>query len=96
MFGNSVSNGFGVVILFTLAGLALSVAGIITLPDGVANVAVTGFYGIGLTQLLYVIPLYILWKDDKPASAKGLIIGASVVALLNASCWGAFFFISRC
>jgi hypothetical protein len=91
MFGNSVGNGFATVLLMTLVCLAAMIA----TPDGVANVAVFGFGGIGLTQLLYVIPLYLLWKDDKPASAKGLVIGASVVALLNASCWGAFFFIFR-
>lgn len=90
MFGNSVSSGMGTVILLTVASLALSFAGMATLRNGVGAVAVWCFWGIGIAQLVYVVPLYIRWKNTKPASAKGLIIGASIVALLNASCWGAF------
>jgi hypothetical protein len=91
MFGNSVGNGFATAIVLALVWIALIFAAMTTMHDG--SVAVRGFWGIGLFQLLYVIPLYIRWKDIKPASAKGLVIGASVVALLNASCWGAFFLI---
>ncbi len=45
--------------------------------------------GIGVIQLVYVIPLYICFKKDgKTDTAKGLVIAASITALLNATCWG--------
>lgn len=86
MFANRVGNG----VVIALAGLVLSFAAMITLPNAIGNIAFWCFYGIGIAQLVYVVPLYIRWKDTKPASAKGLMIGASIIALLNASCWGAF------
>jgi hypothetical protein len=47
--------------------------------------------GIGLIQLLYVIPLYISFKKSgKTDTAKGMVIAASITALLNATCWGMF------
>ena len=90
MFGNSVGSGVGTAILLALAALALSFTGMTKLPNGSGDVALWCFWCIGLTQLLYAIPLYIRWKKTKPASATGLVIGASIIALLNASCWGAF------
>jgi hypothetical protein len=47
--------------------------------------------GIGLVQLIYVVPLYLNRKTNgKAATAKGLVIAASITALLNATCWGMF------
>ena len=47
--------------------------------------------GIGLFQLLYVLPLYFSFKKQgKAETGKGLIIAASITALLNATCWGMF------
>lgn len=44
---------------------------------------------LALSQLVYVIPLYIHEKRlGHPEDVKGIVIGASVVALLNAACWG--------
>lgn len=43
--------------------------------------------GLGLVQLIYVSPLYIKFKRNNQAdTAKGMIIAASVTALLNAGC----------
>jgi hypothetical protein len=95
MSRDSVGRGVAVAIVLALATLVISYAGMIIRPDDIGNVAVWSFWGIGLTQLLYAIPLYIHWNESKPARAKGLVIGASIIALLNASCWGSFFFIFR-
>ena len=50
-------------------------------------VLVTAF-GIGLTQFLYLVPLYMRWKKDWPLHATGLLICMGVTFLLNAACWG--------
>ena len=45
--------------------------------------------GVGIIQLIYVLPLYFSFrKEGKTATAKGLVIAASITALLNATCWG--------
>jgi len=48
--------------------------------------------GLGLVQIAYVVPLYrLLRRKGKPHAATGLIIAASITALLNVACdWGAF------
>jgi len=44
---------------------------------------------IGLSQLVYIIPLIIYFhRNGKRRTIQGLIIGAAVVFLLNASCFG--------
>jgi hypothetical protein len=44
---------------------------------------------IGVTQLVYMIPLILLaLRRERKSLAKGLIIGAALTFLLNASCWG--------
>ncbi|MEN8447263.1 MAG: hypothetical protein ABG776_19875, partial [Cyanobacteria bacterium J06555_13] len=46
------------------------------------------FFGIGITQLLYVIPL-VLWTRSKCRfdTMKGVIIGAVITLLLNGGCF---------
>ena len=48
--------------------------------------------GLGLLQIAYVVPLYrLLRRKGKPRAATGLIIAASITALLNVACdWAAF------
>jgi hypothetical protein len=44
--------------------------------------------GIGLIQLLYILPLYFTFRrQGKTATATGLVIAASVTALINCACW---------
>lgn len=44
--------------------------------------------GIGLFQLLYVVPVCLLLKwREKFGLMKGVIIGAVLTALLNGGCW---------
>ncbi|MEG4632070.1 hypothetical protein QUB56_21170 [Microcoleus sp. AR_TQ3_B6] len=46
------------------------------------------FGGVGIVQLIYVIPAIIfLRRRGEFALLKGLIIGAVVTALLNGGCW---------
>ena len=59
---------------------------LVVLPLGAALIG-----GIGIIQLIYVIPLYFSFrKKGKTETAKGLVIAASITALLNATCWGVF------
>jgi hypothetical protein len=48
--------------------------------------------GMGLLQIAYVVPLYrLLRRKAKPRAATGLIIAASITALLTIACdWAAF------
>ena len=48
--------------------------------------------GLGLVQIAYVVPIYrLLRRKGKPRAATGLIIAASISALLTAACdWAAF------
>ena len=46
------------------------------------------FAGLGIVQLIYVIPAIIFLRRGREfALLKGLIIGAVVTALLNGGCW---------
>lgn len=48
---------------------------------------------IGVSQLVYMIPaIVIAFGKGKKQTAKGLIIGAAIVFLLNAACTGLIFF----
>jgi hypothetical protein len=46
------------------------------------------FVGIGIAQLIYVVPAIIVLRRRREfARLKGLIIGAIITALLNGGCW---------
>ena len=48
---------------------------------------------IGLSQLFYIVPLVIyLQKKDRQDMAKGVMIAAALIALLNATCFGVLMF----
>lgn len=48
---------------------------------------------IGLTQWLYLLPAILIAKEKGRAGLmKGLIIGGSITFLLNATCFGVFWF----
>jgi hypothetical protein len=47
---------------------------------------------IAVVQLAYIVPLVLYYKRrSEMATVKGLWIAASIVALLNVSCWGLVF-----
>jgi hypothetical protein len=54
---------------------------------------IVGWAIIGVSQLLYIVPaIVIATRSGKFNRRKGLIIAACIVALLNATCWGALGF----
>ncbi|MEL6775781.1 MAG: hypothetical protein AAFO06_00880 [Cyanobacteria bacterium J06597_16] len=53
-----------------------------------ASFLLLAFFGIGITQLLYVVPLA-LWLRNRGRfdTMKGVVIGAALTVLLNGSCF---------
>ena len=79
----TVGRGVGIGALLTLGGIVAS---------GVLMVVYIGFamlFGIGVAQLMWIIPAYLRYKKrGETETAKGILIAAGLVFLLNASCWG--------
>jgi hypothetical protein len=45
--------------------------------------------GIGVVQVAWIVPMYLHFKRaGEMETAKGLLIAAAIVFLLNAGCWG--------
>lgn len=93
MNGGSVGKGLA---LWTVGCLGLFVLLVFT-PGvqrsfGTDGLALFAFFGIGLAQLVFVIPL-IIWARMRKESAtvKGVVIAASIVFMLNAACFGVLF-----
>jgi hypothetical protein len=79
----SIARGLGIGALLTLAG---AVGSLILMA---ALIGFVLFFGIGLAQLIWMIPAYRRYtKRGETETAKGLLIVAGIVFLLNASCWG--------
>jgi Na+/proline symporter len=74
-----------IIALIVLLGLLASIFPSI---PGLVNIPMYGFGGLGVLQLLYVVPrsLY-LRRRQRWAKLKGVIAGAVIVALLNGGCW---------
>jgi hypothetical protein len=54
----------------------------------VANTILWSLMGLGLLQLIYVVPRSLsLKRQQRWARFKGVIAGAVIVALLNGGCW---------
>ena len=88
-YRGSVGRGFLLGVgLNLLQGVLLWLV-MISLP-GYENIGplIIGLGGWGLIQLIYVVPIYLhLRRRNKSATAKGLIIAASIVVLINVGCW---------
>ena len=58
---------------------------------GLETIAIAVLLGIGIVQLLYVVPLA-LWAKRRGMKtfASGVMIGAAITFLLNGACWGWF------
>lgn len=79
---------WGLTILAMLTGF-LSLGAGLSGNNNSLNVAIVLIGGIGLLQLVYVVPIYfVLKKKGKADTIKGLIIAASITAFMNATCWG--------
>ncbi len=67
------------IVVFILSGIVSSIVN-----NNVGTVYLYAMLGIGITQLLYVIPLVIrLKRQQKWALMKGVIIGAALTILFN-------------
>jgi len=68
--------------------MALTVGGMVV--SGVF--AWVPLWGIGIVQLLWMLPAWRIYRRrGQEETAKGILIVAGVVFLLNASCWGLMF-----
>ena len=85
----SAWKGFGLSLLLHI--LQIPIALMLSLFD--RDTPIFSFFFIGVSQLIYMIPaIVIAFAKGKKQLAKGLIIGAAVVFLLNAACTGMVFF----
>lgn len=50
------------------------------------------YFGIGIVQLVYIIPALVICRKNT-GMVQGLLIGAGITFLLNAACFG-FVFVS--
>jgi len=83
MSNGSVLKGLGIGVLMTVGGV---MAGVITMTAVIGGVILLG---IGLVQLVWIGPAYFHYRRaGEVETAKGLLIAAGLVFLLNASCWG--------
>ena len=63
---------------------------IVATESGDASLAamIFGLGGWGIIQLVYVVPIYFYLRSrNKSGTAKGLVIAASIVLLINVGCW---------
>ena len=90
---NSVANGFAIWIsLVVIVGVVL-IGVTATLPGTAGGTMFFVMFQPGLWQLLFVIPAVVLLRRRKKfESAKGLLICASALFILNAICSGSLFF----
>jgi hypothetical protein len=78
MNSGSVGKGIGMGAVLTLGCI---VASLLLLPIFLA--------GIGIVQCLWVIPAYVTYRNrGETETAKGILIAAGLVLLVNGSCWG--------
>jgi hypothetical protein len=85
----SVGKGVGISMGLTIAALVviglLSIAGARAQFGGVFVL----IFGIGIVQAAWIIPLWVHYdKVGESETAKGILITAALIFLLNAGCWG--------
>ena len=85
---DSTTRGIVAALLLPLAGAGLGLSCLV-LPAVGAVLCYVFLGGAGLAQLLWIVPLD-RWAARRGRSRlrRGLWIGASVVFLLNGTCWG--------
>jgi membrane protein YdbS with pleckstrin-like domain len=100
----SPGKGVGVAVSFTLTVLLVAVSFTLTvllvvmlfaimLPPTLKNVlgtlAAAALFGIGVVQAAWIVPLWRRYRAiGETETAKGLLIAAGIIFLLNAGCWG--------
>lgn len=74
----------------TAGSLLIGIASVISssLTNIIGFLMIYSLIGIGLSQLLYVVPVAIVFNRRRQwGLMKGVIIGAVLTALLNGGCW---------
>ena len=93
----SIWKGLGVTLLFHAIAMGILffiLAVVVNSEEGLMWVVYPMMY-MGLTQLVYMIPAILIFRSRGATEiAKGLIVGASMTFLLNATCNG-FLFLNR-
>ncbi|MFH7027546.1 MAG: hypothetical protein ACHBN1_19630 [Heteroscytonema crispum UTEX LB 1556] len=85
---------FGMHIAAIIIGSVLLYLASVLAIFAMSQILLMAFIFIGVTQLLYVIPLVvILIRQRKWGLMKGVIIGTVITALLNGGCW--IFFVNQ-
>lgn len=90
--GKILSGIFLVIVLhiavFLIGGLIAYIASFLVGLEGLIGIVLFAALGIGITQLIYIIPV-IIWlrRQRKWGLMKGVIIGAVLTVLLNGGCW---------
>ena len=84
-----MSNGIGKGVCIAL-GCAFSACLVAFASFAASNAAgLVVILGIGIVQAAWIVPLWLHYRRAGEAeTAKGLIIAAGIIFLLNASCWG--------
>lgn len=84
----------GILLLFGMHVAAVIIGSMVAIIanslklNNIAGLFIYGFVGLGLAQVLYVIPV-VIWLKRRQSWGlmKGVIIGAVMTALLNGGCW---------
>lgn len=88
-YRGTVGWGFGItVVLNMVQGIVLWLILSNAKGDAFFEALFIGLGGWGVLQLVYIVPFYLYMRKKETATAKGIIIAASLVILLNATCWG--------
>jgi hypothetical protein len=83
------SVGKGVVLVLGLTFAAFVVGGSLLAMGPAAFLGIAILLGIGGVQAAWIVPLWLHFRrTHETETAKGLLIAASIVFLLNAGCWG--------
>jgi hypothetical protein len=84
----------GFILGYILVLISSASTGAVSSLSGMMSTALLfGFFGIGLSQWLYVTPLLIrLHRREKWGLFKGVLIGALLTMLLNGSCFAWLYF----
>jgi hypothetical protein len=84
--------GFGLVLLFHLIWLLLYGIGLLFLSEANSIAFLTAYLMIGISQLVYVLPLAIYFGFKNKQMLQGVLLAALVTFLLNAACFGLVLF----
>jgi hypothetical protein len=79
--GTGVAIGLGLPLAAIVVGLVLA-----AVTGGLTAIAL---FGIGIVQAAWIVPFWRHYRaKGETETAKGLLIAAAIVFLLNAGCWG--------